>query len=416
MEVHILINQNPFFANSATANRWLTLLEGLAALNTPVKLWITGGYQTATERENAGLSGKKNGVQYTYLHHWVNDTLWKRRWHQYVLRHWQQRWASWHLSRIHWNNHCILWTENDLLLWKLAHKLAARNKQLKLFAEMSEFLDIHHFNIGNKLQKMAGDKKQRYFERKYLYALSGFALMTHRLLEHYSAFSGRLPALMHLPMTVDLERFEAKQAPVNDYVSPYLLFVGVMNDAKDGVNLLIQAFAQVAPSFPDHKLYLVGGWNYDTPAHLELIDRLGMQKRIFWQGEVSRNTIPALLQHAELLVLPRPDSKQAQGGFPTKLGEYLASGKPVVATRVGELPRYLEDGESVFFCQPGSTDSLTDALNRALSSPSLMRQVGLNGREVAKKHFNKNIQSKLLKEFFEQMFIKKPLLQNENQQ
>lgn len=403
MEVHVLINQNPFYANSATANRWLTLLEGLAALDTPVNLWITGGYQSAYERDSAGLSGEKNGVQYRYLHQWVNDSLWKRRWHQYVLRYWQQLWAGRYLRRIKWNSKSILWTENDLLLWKLAENLAGKNKHLKLFTEMSEFLDIHHFNIGNKLQKVAGDRKQRYFERKYLYSLSGFALMTHKLLEHYSAFPGRLPALMHLPMTVDLERFEAKHAPVEDYVSPYILFVGVMNDAKDGVNLLIQSFAQIAPQFPDLKLYLVGGWNYDTPAHLESIDRLNMQQRIFWKGEVSRNTIPALLQHAELLALPRPDSKQAQGGFPTKLGEYLASGKPVVASRVGELPKYLEDSQSVFFCQPGSIDSLTATLNRALSNPTFMHQVGANGREVAKKYFNKNIQSKLLKDFFERL-------------
>ncbi len=59
-----------------------------------------------------------------------------------------------------------------------------------------------------------------------------------------------------------------------------------------------------------------------------------------------------------------PDSKQAQGGFPTKLGEYLATGNPVCATTVGEIPDYLVDGESVYFAVPGSVDSFADAMLR----------------------------------------------------
>ena len=49
-----------------------------------------------------------------------------------------------------------------------------------------------------------------------------------------------------------------------------------------------------------------------------------------------------------MLVLARPDNIQAKGGFPTKLGEYLATGNPVVVTKVGEIPNYLIDGVNAF--------------------------------------------------------------------
>jgi glycosyltransferase involved in cell wall biosynthesis len=78
--------------------------------------------------------------------------------------------------------------------------------------------------------------------------------------------------------------------------------------------------------------------HYDTSKHLKLIREYRLEGRIQWKGEVPRDQIPAILQHASLLVLPRPESKQAQGGFPTKLGEYLATGNPVCSTRVGEIP------------------------------------------------------------------------------
>jgi glycosyltransferase involved in cell wall biosynthesis len=115
--------------------------------------------------------------------------------------------------------------------------------------------------------------------------------------------------------------------------------------------------------------------------------------------EYSRDVIPSIIGNADLLALPRPDSKQAQGGFPTKLGEYLATGKPVCATTVGELPDYLTDNESVFFAQPGSVESFAEAMRRALYDPENAKRVGLNGKQVAQEEFNKDIQAKKLYQF-----------------
>jgi glycosyltransferase involved in cell wall biosynthesis len=121
--------------------------------------------------------------------------------------------------------------------------------------------------------------------------------------------------------------------------------------------------------------------------------------KVFWMKEYPRDSIPSILKNASLLVLPRPASKQAQGGFPTKLGEYLATGNPVCSTTVGEISDYLVDGESVYFAEPGSVESFAGAMERALSDPIKAREVGLNGRKVAEKYFNKDIQAKILYDF-----------------
>src|SRR5690606_3427017 len=146
--------------------------------------------------------------------------------------------------------------------------------------------------------------------------------------------------MMHLPMTVDFTRFDKILPPVKGFTKPYIVYVGVMNDAKDGVNILIKAYKEIYTDIKEYQLYLVGPWHYDTPLHLKMIQEFGLVNKIEWKGAYDRDLIPAIIQDADLLVLPRPDSKQAQGGFPTKLGEYLATGNPVVATRVGELPDY----------------------------------------------------------------------------
>ncbi len=244
------------------------------------------------------------------------------------------------------------------------------------------------------MQRREGNKRMRLFEKEVFSNIDGLGLMTKTLFAHYESFPKPLPKMLHIPMTVDLDRFtKIDPAPI-EFQKPHITFVGVMNDAKDCVNILIESFAKIADELSKYKMYLVGGWNNDTPAHLNFLKENRLEDRVFWMKEYPRESIPAIIGNADLLVLPRPDSKQAQGGFSTKLGEYLATGNPVFAASVGEIPDYLSDNESVFFAQPGFVESFAEAMRRALSDPENVKRVGLNGKKVAQMEFNKNIQAK----------------------
>jgi glycosyltransferase involved in cell wall biosynthesis len=182
--------------------------------------------------------------------------------------------------------------------------------------------------------------------------------------------------------------------------APYIAFVGAMSDSKDGVNFLIETFAKIANDYPAYSLALFGFWAYDTPIHLKRIKELDLESRIIYSKPISSSEVVNLIMNANLLVLPRPDSYQAQGGFPTKLGEYLATSKPIVATTVGEIPDYLEDGKNVFFAEPGSIESLARALNKALGDSEIASRIGKEGRIVAEKQFSTKVQAANLNDFF----------------
>jgi glycosyltransferase involved in cell wall biosynthesis len=400
MKLKILMNFNPFFTSSAPANRWLTLIEGLKELDVDLKVIIVGSYQSKAEQEQVEKSSRVKGIEFKYATTKIIGGIWQRRYHNYIGKHIQFIKTKHSIRKELSGFDGIVWAENDIAIWKII--ATTPNKSFTLLSEMSEFLDIHHYNKGNALQRRAGDAKQAYFENTYINKLDGFVLMTKILLAHYGEFH-KHPPLLHLPMTVDLDRFDKKIAVPNNFEQPYIAFVGVMNDAKDGVNILIEAFVKIHEQFPEHKVYLIGGWNYDTPHHQKLIKANDLQDKVFWKGEFPRNEIPAIIKNAALLALPRPDSKQAQGGFPTKLGEYLATGNPVCATTVGEIPDYLTDNKSVFFAKPGSVDSFADAMGKALSNTEGAKIIGKRGRDVAEKCFNKDIQSKLLYNFLQQL-------------
>lgn len=395
----ICYSLNPWIQNSASANRWLTLIEGLEKLGVQIKLLIYGDYQSKQEAINWKTFGEKNGISYKYIHPKLIKGYLNQRFHTYIGSELQKPKLSKLILQELKHNEGLVWTDASHFGFQLTVKIKNMFPEKKLFLEMSEFLDIHKYNKGNFLQTWQASRRQRYFEKKAFHAYDGIAWMTKTLLTHFSGFSQPHPKFLHLPMTVDLERFSLQQQPLPDFQKPYIAFVGVMNDAKDGVSILIEAFNLIAKEYPAFNLYLIGGWNYDTPLHQQLIKKYGLEDKVFWKGEFSRDQIPAIIKNAYLLVLPRPDSKQAQGGFPTKLGEYLATGNPVCATTVGEIPDYLVDGESVYFAKPGSVESFAEAMSRALSNPAEAKRIGANGRKVAETHFNKDIQAKKLYDF-----------------
>lgn len=399
MKIAIVIEKNIFTQSSASANRWRTLIEGLAKQSCQLKLMIYGGYASQEEMNSWQIKGEKNGVLYQYVSSKLKIGYWQKRYDSYVGKKLKEGGLIDKVISSLDDDTEIIWTDSSLFGFKLALRLKERGGDAKIFLEMSEFLDIHKNNKGNFLQRIEGNKRHRLFDTQAFFAYDGIALMTNTLMRHYGQFANGKAKLLHLPMTVDLERFKGELAPLSGFIQPYIAFVGVMNDAKEGVNILIEAFAKITKQFPEFRLYLIGGWNYDTPIHQKLIQDLYLEDKVVWKGEFNRDQIPAIIKNARLLVLPRPDSKQAQGGFPTKLGEYLASGNPVCVTRVGEIPLYLNDNVSVFMAEPGSVKSFADVMTRALSDQQKAMKVGLNGRKVAEMHFNADVQAKLLYEF-----------------
>ena len=403
MNISVIIDNNPWLQNTADANRWLTLINGLCKQKVQIKLHIYGGYHSEKEANDWGKKGSKNNINYKYIKPKLIKGYWNLRFNNYIGFSLRQKRIIKRLSEDIKNENEIIWTDSSIFSFKLAVYLKKNQINQKLFLELSEFLDIYSCNKGNILQRLKGFNRQKYFENKAINSYDGLAFMTKTLLLHYKKYMKHSPKLLHLPMTVDLDRFNKDVDTLVEFKKPYVAFVGVMDDAKDGVNVLIKAFHEIAKDYPKLKLYLIGGWNYDVPAHQELINELKLKDRVCWVGEYPRDSIPSIICNAKLLVLPRPDSKQAQGGFPTKLGEYLATGRPVCATTVGEIPEYLEDKKSVFFAEPGSVTSFVNAMSNALKNDEQANNVGEQGKKAAELYFNKKTQSNTLYSFLKKL-------------
>lgn len=397
---------NPYNIGAASNNRFRSLIESLASQGVTIQIHIFGGYQTEDEYNSYKTEGQfSENISYSYISTKKNTNIWLRRLNTYFLKYFRQFFFNQKVAALFKNTaKSVFWITDDLELQIAINKIPKNGDHI-YFTEISEFLDIHMAHKGNMAQRALANRSQDIFENLTYHKLDAVALMTKTLYKHYEENFAKGPKLLHLPMTVDLSRFEKKEYPnLLNLKMPYVAFVGVMCDVKDGVDILINSFSAIAADFKDLNLYLFGPWHYDLPGHIEQIKKLKLEDRIFYGGLIDRDQIPNVLMNAEFLALPRPDSKQAQGGFPTKLGEYLASARPVCATSVGELPDYLADNESVYFSVPGDMNSFKGSMLRLLGDKGKSAKIGEKGREVAYENFNAQIQGEKLYSFLNSLW------------
>ena len=391
MKILLLLEYNPFVKNGASANRFQGLVQGLRVRGVNVDVAVVGGVVNSTE-----LKDYHQGV--IYLSRSNRYSYWQARLNKYVFNNVHKYIAKRRFNRLDLTKYDYIWLTNSSTVFDVFYG-SGKSVSCKTFMELNEFQDIHkeEGHTSNFLQRVYGSKSEKSF-LNVVSKVDCFAIMTKTLMEHYRKMAKPDARFVHLPMTVDLKRFQNVPETVA-YRKPYIAYTGTFNNAKDGVDVLIKSFGKIAAQYPDLHLYLAGFWHYDVPMQEKLVNELGLTDRVTYLGVLYKEQVPAFVCNADLLVLSRPDSHQAQGGFPTKLGEYLATGNPVCVTKVGEIPDYLEDNVSAFLATPGDADSFADAMDRALRNPENAKTVGLAGRRVAEKSFNLEIQSDKLCQF-----------------
>jgi glycosyltransferase involved in cell wall biosynthesis len=158
--------------------------------------------------------------------------------------------------------------------------------------------------------------------------------------------------------------------------SPYLLCVAAHNEKK-AIEVLIRAFARIAPSHSDLHLVLVG----DGPlrGELEALARsLALADRIAFLGSRARSDVAQLLRGSRVFVLPSRSEP-----FGIAVLEALASGCAVVASAVGGIPEIIVDGESGILVAPDDPEALARAIARVLDEPKLRESLAQAGRARA---------------------------------
>ncbi len=102
----------------------------------------------------------------------------------------------------------------------------------------------------------------------------------------------------------------------------------------------------------------------------------------------SRFELLKLYRRSSVLLAPLHDDIRSEARFPTKIAEYLGSGRPVVTTDVGEISRYLTDGETAFIAPAADVASFARKICEALDHPAKADSIGQAGAQLAASQFD----------------------------
>jgi glycosyltransferase involved in cell wall biosynthesis len=388
--MHIkIITTESFPMGMAASNRILSYAKGFSENNCSVSVHCMRPTEDYKHVFNKFSSGKIHGISYNYSpgKTTISRHFIKRRLDNFIgigricLKLLRENEPNKTDAIIYYSES----TSRAFLLY-----IVTRVKKIVFLKEESEFPMVYSKDM-NFLQKLSFKKHYALFD--------GLLLMTNTLIKHFTADRKMTVPYLHVPMTVDFQRFNHSYKRKDG--TKYIAYCGVLNNKKDGIDILIEAFTILAKEFPELSLYLIGAAasNEEYQQYLSTLSEKKIQNKVLLTGRVDKDAIPELLINATILVLPRPKSMQAAGGFPTKLGEYLATGNPVVVTSVGEIPDYLIDEQNAFIAEPGNVPSLVSKIKTILLNYDFANQVGENGRKLVEKSFNYQIQARAVISF-----------------
>jgi glycosyltransferase involved in cell wall biosynthesis len=152
-----------------------------------------------------------------------------------------------------------------------------------------------------------------------------------------------------------------------------------------GIEQFLEAAAVVGRRFPDVRFLVIGETSPTERTYLDdltaLAARLGIRDRVVFTG--LRDDVPVLLACSAVSVMPSLNE-----ALSNVLLESMASGVPVVATRVGGTPEAVQDGVTGLLVPPGDPGALARSINRLLSDPEFAERLGRGGRQRVRRQFS----------------------------
>lgn len=374
---------------TAVIQKMRLVAKSLTNAGVRVTVICTRAYHTEGEVPPIRLHGRFEGTEYIY----TSPTPYRHP--RLIIRNWNKTVGVLkeiclllHLSRR--GRLDVALAHSSSFATFLRYYLLSRILGFKIISNYAEFLSgfPSRLNWTEKLNDFLRD-------RVMIRLADGVIPISHFLEQHVRNITPEKP-LIRVPVLVDFSRF-ANQKPANSEF--YFLFCSSLS-YLEVIEFVLAAFDNLC--FPHNKvlLYLVvsGG-----PEQFRKINRsIALCKNkacIKLFKDLTDTELTTLYVGARALLIPMRATVEDMARFPHKIGEYLATGNPVITTRFGEVARYLTDGVNAVMTNGHSVEEFTDRMRWVIDNPDLARRIGVEGQRVAMAQFEYRNYSENLADF-----------------
>lgn len=370
-----VVLQEPFPVGMAATNRVLSYTTKIAKSKN-VKIYIPLSTEFGSQIKNKKPYGIYKGVDYEYVN---NTTIWPKNSNKIIKICIVIKSILKLLFRIKKDNpSTLIFYANTGIISFTQIFLIKLFYDNKLIIEESEFPKFNK-KIKNKILK-------KIIFSGYTMA-DGMIVMTQKLKNY---FEPKVNNIFILPMTVDINRFKKKNLKLNKSKIKYFAYIGDSGGfERDGLLDSVKAFEIFVKKYSNYKFFIIGPENNNNKIFVTLKNYIvnnDLDKYIIFKGRKPSNEIPSLICNAVGLFITPPNNFSS-GGFPTKLGEYLASGRPVITTDIDDITNKLSDKDA-FIAKARSPEDISSKIEKIAINPKLANLIGENGKKTSEKIFN----------------------------
>ncbi|MBI5836439.1 MAG: glycosyltransferase family 4 protein [Candidatus Eisenbacteria bacterium] len=204
-------------------------------------------------------------------------------------------------------------------------------------------------------------------------------------LRHLERICGREAAgrVVRIYNGIDIDRFRG----VGEAREPgSVLCIGRLVEKK-GIADLLEACALLLRRGADFRVRVVGEGPLREPLETRARE-LGLAGRVHFTGALPQEQVASDLRRAAVFALPCIVAADGnRDGLPTVILEAMASGTPVISTRVTGVPEMVQDGVTGVVVEPNQPEALAAALERILTDPALAARMGAQARRAVEEKF-----------------------------
>jgi glycosyltransferase involved in cell wall biosynthesis len=271
-------------------------------------------------------------------------------------------------------------------LWGTAGARLARKWAIPLVLEVNSPLayEEQHYREGVAFPALA-----RWAERRIWRRGDVLIAVSKTLCGHFDQAGVAPEKVRILPNAVDTCLFRAETDGGSVRLGMNLegrFVVGFVGSFKawHGVDFLFKAFARLRGEADSCHLLMVG----DGPMRAALEDetrRLGLEGAVTFVGSVPHEEVPRYLAAMDVAVAPYPFLEEFYYS-PLKLYEYMAAGRAIVASKIGQVGETVADGLTGLLYEPNDFEGLLECLRRMRKDERLRRELGKNARIACSKN------------------------------
>ncbi len=270
------------------------------------------------------------------------------------------------------------------------------------FPIVLNFVELASSMMGRKgfLVKL----NDRIFDRYIVKIVDGALPISEKLMGYYQQITLSKPSLK-VPILCDFKKFHHT---VNKNSDTTFLYCGAAA-YFELVDFIILAFDQLENL--GEKVYLklvLGGKSHEIRRIKKRIELSVNKERIGLVINVPHKDIPEHYAKAAALLIPLRPTIQDEARFPHKIGEYLASGRPMITTAYGEINHYdFIDEETALVALEYQVAAFAEKMQFVIDYPEKSREIGMRGRQMGLENFDYSKHGKALLGFLSILKLQK---------